>query len=142
LTSRSSQADQELSQAEARALLLACPNDGFAVALREVLPGCRCGGWLTIAEAAEIAEISVRSLQRRLAAEDWTFLRLADQARAELAKELLQRGDHPLLQIAHELGYSESQNFIRAFKRWTGQTPEQYRRGLSEQFPVASPLDG
>ena len=56
-----------------------------------------------------------------------TFATLTDQTRAELAEELLKRKDRSLAEIANELGYTESQNFIRAFKRWTGQTPEQFR---------------
>jgi AraC-like DNA-binding protein len=51
---------------------------------------------------------------------------------AELANELLTGTDHSITDIANELGYTESQNFIRTFKRWTGQTPRQFRRGLSQ----------
>ena len=49
------------------------------------------------------------------------------QARVELAVELLRDTDNTYVEIAAELGYSEPNNFARAFKRWTGKTPEQYR---------------
>ena len=50
-----------------------------------------------------------------------------DQARVELAVELLRDTDNTYVEIAAELGYSEPNNFARAIKRWTGKTPEQYR---------------
>ena len=78
-------------------------------------------------QAARLAGISLRSFQRRLADEGETFARLARQARIELAKDLLNNSDRSLTEIASELGYTEPQNFFRAFKRWTGQTAQQFR---------------
>jgi AraC-like DNA-binding protein len=121
----------ELSEEEARRLLSESVGHEFAGVVRAVLKGRRHSGWLTIAQAAELADISTRTFQRRLADEGQTFLKLTDQTRAELANELLTGTDHSLTEIATELGYTESQNFVRAFKRWTGQTPQQFRRGLS-----------
>jgi AraC-like DNA-binding protein len=122
----------ELSEDDARRLLSESVGHQFAGVVRVVLKGRRRSGWLTITEAAELAGISTRTFQRRLADEGQTFLKLTDETRAELANELITGTDHSLTEIANELGYTESQNFFRAFKRWTGQTPEQYRRGLSE----------
>jgi AraC-like DNA-binding protein len=121
----------ELSEAEARILLSESVGHEFAGVVRAVLKGRRHSGWLTIAQAAELADISTRTFQRRLADEGQTFLKLTDQTRAEIANELLICTQCSLAEIATELGYTESQNFVRAFKRWTGQTPQQFRRGLS-----------
>jgi hypothetical protein len=54
-----------------------------------VLKGRHHNGWLTITEAAELADMSVRSLQRKLASSGVVYRELADQARAELAVEML-----------------------------------------------------
>ncbi len=50
-----------------------------------------------------------------------------DQARVELAVELLRDTDNTYVEIAAELGCSEPNNFARAFKRWIGKTPEHFR---------------
>jgi AraC-like DNA-binding protein len=122
----------ELSEDDARRLLSESVGHDFAGVVRVVLRGRRRSGWLTIRQAAELAGISVRTLQRRLADEGETFAQLANETRAELANELLTGTDHSFTKIAHDLGYTESQNFFRAFKRWTGQTAQQFRRGSSE----------
>jgi AraC-like DNA-binding protein len=95
---------------------------------------------MTIDQAAGLAEMSVRSLQRRLATHGSTFARVSEQTRAELALQMLDRTDLTPGEIASELGYSERTNFVRAFKRWTGVTPEQFRTQSANTFdddPVA-----
>ena len=72
--------------------------------------------------------MSVRTLQRRLAEEDCVFSELVDEVRAELAVEMLRNTEASLGEIAGETGYSAQTNFIRAFKRWTGKAPTEFRR--------------
>jgi AraC family transcriptional regulator len=50
--------------------------------------------------------------------------------RLELAKQLLGKGDQPLVHIALTLKFSCQANFTRAFREATGQTPAQYRRSV------------
>ena len=70
--------------------------------------------------------LSVRSLQRRLAAEGTLFEALLDETRAELAKRYLRAGALGVTQVAYQLGFSDPANFTRAFKRWTGRTPRDF----------------
>lgn len=76
--------------------------------------------------AAELA-LSTRSLQRRLHEEDTSFKQLLDKVRRELAKQYLSLGEHSLSEISYLLGYGDQPSFSRAFKRWFGMSPSQYR---------------
>jgi len=117
-----------MSEAAARRLLTAPPNGDLLQALRSVLREYRSGGWLTIDQAAELADSSARSLQRRLALAGSDFSELVEQVRIDLAMELLRDTDISLPEIAQQLGYSSQSNFCRAFQRWTGKTPTEFRR--------------
>ena len=119
----------ELSDADARRFLIACPDDEFVPALEEVLKRHRSHGWLTLHHAADLADMSVRSFQRRLAEQGETFAHIAEVARTELAERLLKCTELSLAEIASALGYTQPTNFVRAFKRWTGKTPDQFRVG-------------
>lgn len=124
---RHAKESEELGELDACRLLSESAADGFARTVILVLKGRRHVGWLTVSQTAELSGVSVRSFQRRLADEGESFAQLARQARIELAKDLLSNTDRSLTEIASELGYTEPQNFFRAFKRWTGQTAQQFR---------------
>ena len=70
--------------------------------------------------------LSARTLQRKLAAEATSFQALADDVRAEAARELLSAGRLGVGQIALELHYADVSTFVRAFKRLVGLTPGEY----------------
>jgi AraC-like DNA-binding protein len=72
--------------------------------------------------------IGPRTLRRRLASLKLSLFTIIEQARTELACEAL-AGSAPIKEIADRLGFSEVSAFHRAFKRWTGMTPGQYRSG-------------
>ncbi|QTD45920.1 AraC family transcriptional regulator [Ottowia testudinis] len=76
--------------------------------------------------AAELG-LSVRSLHRQLTAEGSRLQQLKDEVRRTLASEMLLRGQQPIKQIAHAAGFASDKAFLRAFRGWTGQTPEQFR---------------
>jgi AraC-like DNA-binding protein len=83
------------------------------------------------AVAYELA-ISPRHLQNKLKAEGTTYRRLRDRVRKEIAVDYLKRPDVAIYDIAFLLGFSEQSAFNHAFKRWTGDSPREYRnRGLS-----------
>jgi len=71
--------------------------------------------------------MSSRSLQRKLAAEDTTFRKLVEAVRQELARSYLSDGSFSLTEISFLLGFSSPAAFSRAFKRWTGVTPQEFR---------------
>ena len=107
---------------------LAPPVD-FETSLRMLLTGYLDEG-LTIDECAEIASTSRRTLQRKLAEHGTTFKRLLEQARFDFAKQLLQDESISVLDTCYELGYTDPGNFTRAFRRWAGVSPRQYRQLL------------
>jgi AraC-like DNA-binding protein len=78
--------------------------------------------------AAEL-HMSPRSLQRKLSAENTTFRKLVEAVRQELAESYLADGNTPLMEISYLLGFSAQSAFSRAFKRWTGSTPQEFRGG-------------
>jgi AraC-like DNA-binding protein len=73
--------------------------------------------------AAASLAVSPRTLNRRLAGEGTTFLRVVEETRRELAEELLAGRTHAVKQIADILGFGDVRSFHRAYRRWTGKTP-------------------
>jgi len=78
-------------------------------------------------ELAQWLNMSARTLHRQLREEGSSLQALKDSVRRERASELLLRTQRPLKQIAAEVGFQNEKSFLRAFKGWTGQTPETYR---------------
>ena len=76
---------------------------------------------------AAALHMSPRNLQRKLAAENTSFRKLLEAVRQELAESYLADGSFSLLEISYLLGFSEQSAFSRAFKRWTGFTPQAFR---------------
>jgi AraC-like DNA-binding protein len=79
-------------------------------------------------QVAERMQVSARTLERRLELEGTTFTRLLDEVRERLALRHVGSGELALAEVAALLGFSQTTAFHRAFRRWTGQTPLQYRR--------------
>jgi AraC-like DNA-binding protein len=91
------------------------------------------GGFLDIAQVAESLHVSERTLRRRLEAESTSFRSIFDEIRDLLAREYLAATELTVADIAHLLDYSETVNFRRAFVRWNGMTPIEYRhRSMGE----------
>jgi AraC-like DNA-binding protein len=85
------------------------------------------GGEPTAARIATRLKMSVRTLNRLLAAEDTSFRDLLDALRRELAIELL-AGEASIAEVGFLLGFAELSSFHRAFRRWTGRTPAEFRQ--------------
>jgi AraC-like DNA-binding protein len=79
-------------------------------------------------ELAAAVRVSPRTLRRRLADARVSFSTLLDEARRDRALMLLRSRDVSTKDVAERVGYSNVANFMRAFRRWTGQTPAAYRR--------------
>jgi AraC-like DNA-binding protein len=103
----------------------------FAQRVRDYVRGDLPKGNCSIERCAEKFGVSVRTLQARLAEEDTSFSQVIEDVRILLAKTYLQRPDSSLDEIAEWLGYGEQTSFGRAFKRWTGTTPQKFRQNLS-----------
>ena len=73
--------------------------------------------------------VSVRTLQRKLKEEGRSHQDLLDEMRSELSRRYLQEPKLAICEVAYLLGFSEPSAFHRAFRRWTGITPKEFRRG-------------
>jgi AraC-like DNA-binding protein len=71
--------------------------------------------------------LPLRSLQRRLHARGLRLSQLIDEARREVACASLRRPEAAIKDVAFRIGFSELSAFYRAFRRWTGKTPAQFR---------------
>lgn len=79
------------------------------------------------ASAAQALGLSQRTLARRMQHQQLDFSSLLDQARRDAALHAVANTRQTLTEIGQSLGFAEPSTFWRAFKRWTGQTPAQWR---------------
>ena len=77
---------------------------------------------------ASSLNLSVRNLQRKLHLEGISFKYLLDETRKELATQYIRDSNRRIGEITYLLGFSEPSNFTRAFRRWTGCSPNEYRQ--------------
>jgi AraC-like DNA-binding protein len=103
---------------------------GHAERLRDYLVSNALGERPQMDAVARSLGISVRSLRRRLDEEGVSYSGLLNEARATLAKQMLGDPDRSIYETAYAMGFSDPSAFHRAFKRWTGMTPTQYRDSL------------
>jgi len=80
-------------------------------------------------EVARALQTSTRSLRRGLQQMGTSFQALLDEARRARAEEWIRGSNMKLQQIAEQLGFSDVRSFRRAFKRWTGRSPNTLRNG-------------
>lgn len=85
------------------------------------------GGDASLERVAKRLAMSERSLQRHLKDAGTSFAALLESQRSKAARRYLERGDFSVHEVGHLLGFSGPNSFARAFKRWTGKTPGQYR---------------
>jgi AraC-like DNA-binding protein len=97
--------------------------DRIAAHLAKSLPG-----GTDVAEVARAMHMSGRTLQRRLEQEGTTFSDVLDRARLDVARRSLATPSTTLTDVAVQLGFSDLATFTRAFKRWAGMPPGQWRR--------------
>ena len=91
--------------------------------LVEMLPGGRA----SLEDVCEALAYSPRSLQRLLNKEGTTFKKVLAQTRTRLAEHYLCSSNITNAEVAFLLGYDDPNSFFRAFRSWTGTTPEKYR---------------
>ena len=126
------QADQTLQQLlmqQAEALLNQLPHSTqLDQRLQQAILAGLQKNLYQIEVIAQQLNISVRQLQRYLQAQGTSYQQRTQQVRQMLAEQYLRDPHLSLQQIALLLSYSEQSAFQRAFKLWTGQTPQQFRK--------------
>jgi len=105
----------------------------FIDSLKLILATYISHGEFKIGSIAKSIGIPVRTLQRRLNALETSFNEILSEIRFEQAKIKLKRKASDTEKIARELGYSDNAHFIRAFKRWSGMTPGEFRKVSGRQ---------
>lgn len=115
--------EEELSRRRANPDLIQRVRRWVLDALSSGVPG--------IAEVAQTAGLSVRTLQRRLGEQGTTYNKLVDDLRYDLSLQYLEASNVSVSEIAFLLGYSEASAFDRAFRRRTGVSPMEFRRRLN-----------
>ena len=88
------------------------------------------GKFPTQAQMASQLHLSARTLRRRLESEHTSYREIVDEVRFEIARRYLQTPELRVAQISALLGYDEVANFRRAFKRWSGISPNAFRGTL------------
>jgi AraC-like DNA-binding protein len=112
--------DAELANFKGTPPLVAQAKDAIAQALNE--------GGPRMADIAKGLGLSARSFHRRLSEHGLSFQTLTEETRRELAEGLLHDAQYSLADVAFLTGFSEQSSFTRAFKRWFGKTPANYRK--------------
>jgi AraC-like DNA-binding protein len=127
------QSDPESSrhfQQQCQLLIAKLTTAGHFVDDVRMLMLARPGFFPDIDYVAEKLDMSTRTLRRRLKEEGSNYRALLDEIRFGLAKEYLGKTNLPMEEICVLLGYSESGNFSHAFRRWSGQSPRDWRQSV------------
>lgn len=118
------------NEAVLRRRLEALQPDTVARRLRRALEQCLPNGEPSAESLAHGLHLSLRSLQRHLSEEGSSYEQVLAETRHALAMQHLQAQDCSISEVAYLLGFADSSSFSRAFKRWSGQSPSQYRDSL------------
>ncbi len=98
--------------------------------VRRAIVGLLHEGECSRREVARMLGVHERTLCRRLHTSGTTFQELLDDVRSEMAQQLLRDTHVPIAAIAQALGFRNSTVMARAFRRWNGLSPREYRNGL------------
>ncbi len=101
--------------------------EGLAAQVRKVLmdAGSRR---VSLAEVARALQTSPRSLRRGLGEMGTSYQEISGEVLRQRAEQLVRGAGAKIDLVAQELGFTDARSFRRAFKRWTGQSPNQFRR--------------
>jgi AraC-like DNA-binding protein len=107
--------------------------DDVGRAVQRIVAALLPGGYpdIHLVSKAVSLSLSPRTLQRRLHAEGLTFARVVARTRFAEAQRMLDDPARKVIDVALDLGYSDPAHFTRAFERWTGLPPREFRRRRS-----------
>jgi AraC-like DNA-binding protein len=93
----------------------------------------------TRSQAARALGMTERTLARRMQLLQLSFTVLLDEARRDAALQAVEHTDRALAEVGQSLGFAEPSTFWRAFRRWTGHTPSQWRRQAAAERQTQRP---
>jgi AraC-like DNA-binding protein len=112
-------------------------DDSLLAAVARLFESSALSGSLCLADTARSIGLSPRSLQRRLAGLDTSFEALVDAWRHGQARLHLADFGVPIGSVARALGYGHPAHFVRAFRRWEGRTPLDFRLAAKAEAGAA-----
>ncbi len=127
LVSRDDAQWEQFAQGLQDHFMAAAAAGSTAARVRQALVDGLAGGQAGAEQIARSLGLSKRSLQRRLGEEGLRFKEILEDTRRALALSYLQRSEMSVQEIALLLGFADPSSFFRAFKSWTGQTPQTLR---------------
>lgn len=114
-------------------LIASLPRESDLIESVRLVCMSRTGRFPSIDAVAATLNMSTRTLHRRLSDHQRTYQSVLDEVRCALAIEFLQQSDMPMDDLANQVGFSEAANFRKAFRKWTGQSPGDYRKTLRRE---------
>lgn len=100
----------------------------FAERVEQILERDLTAGEPDLGRVARALALSERTVRRQLVREERSFRSVWESVRRRRAETLLAVRERTIDEVAFLTGYSETSAFARAFKRWTGDTPGEFRR--------------
>ena len=136
--------DRKLLQAEPRlyevlegylkeALENQTQEDDLVALVGNIIAKSLSNGIPSVDDVADSLCMSKRTLQRRLNDRGVLFNKYADDIRCQMAHQFIAKTKLPLTEVAFLLGYAHISAFSRAFRRWTGKTPHEFRNHASNE---------
>ena len=96
--------------------------------IKEIIAKNLPSGNVTVEQVARVLGMNTRTLQRALKEKGTSFITLLNDTRMDIAIQFIQDKQMDLTEVAFLLGFAELSTFSRSFKRWTGQSPLQFRK--------------
>ena len=103
-------------------------REDFSEQVRRIMKSAILANRYSVEDVSSAFHMHSRTFHRRLKAEGTTYQELVDKVRFDISRQLLENSDTPISQITEVLGYTDTRALNRAFKRWSGSTPAQWRR--------------
>ncbi len=113
-------------------------HDDIKVRIQQILSANE-GRSIDLEAMAEALNMSARTIRRKLSEESTSYRELVNLERKSRALDYLQNSALDFESIAALLGFADTANFRKAFKRWTGQSPREYQEQQGRL--TATPLD-
>ncbi len=110
--------------------------DTMTLRIRELLKEHVATEMPTLKEVAGQLYLTPKTLHRRLAYEGNSYQKIKDDLRRDMAIHLLGEQQLTIIDVAEQIGFSDTCTFHRAFKKWTGVTPGLYRQTHNRQLMV------
>jgi AraC-like DNA-binding protein len=127
-----------LMLAHAQDVAARLPQNDFLSSLQGTIVSAMHRGYLGIGRIATRLGFTPRTLQRRLEVDGLTFQQVLDDLRKDMACQYLSASQLSLTEISCLLAYTDTTAFGRAFRRWTGRTPAEFRKHPNTQCEPAA----